>query len=206
MAARKHIHDLVDAQIAGARARPRPDDHLLAMLINGRGEGGYALNDNEIRDSIVSLITAGYDTTSGALAWAIHTPAVAGGRVGHRPRGSASRARRSAARRGRPRLPNLAQRGRPRDASAVPARRRLRPQGDARPLVRRAPHPGGPIAGLQRVRHPPAARVMARANRIPAVALGPRRTGLPQARTARIHSVQRGLTSRHRSGPWPPPR
>jgi hypothetical protein len=31
------------------------------------------LSDNEIRDSIISLITAGYETTSGALAWAIYT-------------------------------------------------------------------------------------------------------------------------------------
>jgi cytochrome P450 len=73
MAARKRIHDLVDAQIADARAEPRPDDHMLTMLINGRGEEGYALSDNEIRDQIVSLIAAGYETTSGALAWAIYT-------------------------------------------------------------------------------------------------------------------------------------
>ena len=73
MAARKRIDDLVDAQIAEARARPRPDDHMLTMLINGRGDEGYALSDNEIRDQIVSLITAGYETTSGAMAWAIHT-------------------------------------------------------------------------------------------------------------------------------------
>jgi len=73
VAARKRIDDLVDAQIAGARADPRPDDHMLTMLINGRGDEGYALSDNEIRDAVISLITAGYETTSGALAWAIYT-------------------------------------------------------------------------------------------------------------------------------------
>ncbi len=73
MAARKRINDLIDAQIAEARTTSRPDDHMLTMLINGRGEEGYALNDNEIRDSIISLITAGYETTSGAMAWAIYT-------------------------------------------------------------------------------------------------------------------------------------
>jgi cytochrome P450 len=73
MAARTRIDDLIDAQIVDARTKPRPDDHLLTMLINGRGEEGYALSDNEIRDSVVSLITAGYETTSGALAWAIYT-------------------------------------------------------------------------------------------------------------------------------------
>jgi cytochrome P450 len=73
MAARTRINDLIDAQIADARSEPRPDDHMLAMLINGRGEEGYALDDNEIRDQIISMITAGYETTSGALAWAAYT-------------------------------------------------------------------------------------------------------------------------------------
>ncbi len=73
MAARKRIDDLIDAQIADARAQPRPDDHMLTTLIDGRSEEGQALSDNEIRDSIVSLITAGYETTSGALAWAAYT-------------------------------------------------------------------------------------------------------------------------------------
>jgi cytochrome P450 len=73
MAARSRLNDFVDAQIAGARAAPRPDDHMMTMLINGRGEEGYALSDEEIRDSIISLITAGYETTSGALAWAVYT-------------------------------------------------------------------------------------------------------------------------------------
>jgi cytochrome P450 len=73
MAARSRLNDFVDAQIAGARAAPRPDDHMMTMLIDGRGEEGYALSNDEIRDSIISLITAGYETTSGALAWAIYT-------------------------------------------------------------------------------------------------------------------------------------
>ncbi|MGN6337708.1 cytochrome P450 [Mycobacterium sp.] len=73
MTARERIDNLIDARIADARVAPNPDDHVLTMLINGRGEEGYALSDNEIRDSVVSLITAGYETTSGALAWAIYT-------------------------------------------------------------------------------------------------------------------------------------
>jgi cytochrome P450 len=72
MTARARINDLIDAQIAEARSAPRPDDHMLTMLINGRGDEDYALSDNEIRDSVISLITAGYETASGALAWATH--------------------------------------------------------------------------------------------------------------------------------------
>ncbi|WP_156622968.1 cytochrome P450 [Mycobacterium sp. 1164966.3] len=73
MAARSRINDFVDAQIAEARSAPRPDDQMLTMLINGRGEEGYALENNEIRDQIISMITAGYETTSAALAWAAYT-------------------------------------------------------------------------------------------------------------------------------------
>jgi cytochrome P450 len=73
MAARKRINELVDAQVADARSDPRPDDHMLGMLINGRGDEGYALDDEEIRDQVVSMITAGYETTSAALAWAAYT-------------------------------------------------------------------------------------------------------------------------------------
>jgi cytochrome P450 len=73
LAARTRINGFIDAQIADARTAPRPDDHMFTMLINGRDDEGYALSDNEIRDSIISLITAGYETTSGAMAWATYS-------------------------------------------------------------------------------------------------------------------------------------
>jgi cytochrome P450 len=73
MAARSRINKLIDAQIADARTQPRSDDHLMTMLLNGRGEEGYALSNNEIRDSVISLITAGYETTSAAMAWSTYT-------------------------------------------------------------------------------------------------------------------------------------
>lgn len=73
MASRERIDRLIDAQIAAARAQPNPDDHMMTMLLDGRGDEGYALSDNEIRDQIISMITAGYETTSGALAWAAYT-------------------------------------------------------------------------------------------------------------------------------------
>jgi cytochrome P450 len=76
-AARSRIDEVIDAAIAEARRAPRPDDHMLTMLIDGRSEEGSeegdALSGDEIRDEVVSLITAGYETTSGALAWAIYT-------------------------------------------------------------------------------------------------------------------------------------
>jgi cytochrome P450 len=73
VAARKRLNGLIDTEIAAARAESRPDDHMLTMLINGRGDEGYVLSDEEIRDQIISLITAGYETTSAAMAWAAYT-------------------------------------------------------------------------------------------------------------------------------------
>ena len=72
MAARARIDSFVDRQVADARIHPRPDDRLLTTLITSRPDDGQPLNHNEIRDQIVSMITAGYETTSGALAWAIY--------------------------------------------------------------------------------------------------------------------------------------
>jgi cytochrome P450 len=72
MAARARIDDFVDHQVADARIHPRPGDHLLTTLINGRPDDGQPLTPSEIRDQVVSLIAAGYETTSGALAWAIY--------------------------------------------------------------------------------------------------------------------------------------
>ncbi|MGH3761791.1 cytochrome P450 [Actinophytocola sp.] len=62
------IHEEIDrVREAGAAA----DDRVLAMLVNGQGEDG-GLSDEEVRDQAVTLIAAGYETTSAAMAWAIH--------------------------------------------------------------------------------------------------------------------------------------
>jgi cytochrome P450 len=47
-----------------------PDD-VLATLV-AASEDGYGLSDAEIRDQVVSLIAAGYDTTSGAAGWLVY--------------------------------------------------------------------------------------------------------------------------------------
>lgn len=65
-AAQRGRDDIVSGWIAQARRNPRTDDNVLAALVESD------LSDNEIRDQIVSLIADGYETTSGALAWAIY--------------------------------------------------------------------------------------------------------------------------------------
>jgi cytochrome P450 len=72
MAAKARVDELIYAEIARARAHPRADDNMLATLIDARTDDGEALRDNEIRDQIVSLIAAGYETTSAAMGWAVY--------------------------------------------------------------------------------------------------------------------------------------
>jgi cytochrome P450 len=72
MAARARIEELVDAEIARAHLDSSGDDHVLTALVNSRTEADEPLSDNEIRDQVISLIAAGYETTSGAVGWAVY--------------------------------------------------------------------------------------------------------------------------------------
>jgi cytochrome P450 len=72
MAARARIDEWVYTEIARARAHGTSGEHVLTMLVNGCSEEGDALSDVEVRDQVVSLIAAGYETASAAMAWAIY--------------------------------------------------------------------------------------------------------------------------------------
>jgi cytochrome P450 len=58
------------AEIAAHRADPEGREDILAMLMAARGEDGEALTDVELRDQVLTLLTAGHETTATALAWA----------------------------------------------------------------------------------------------------------------------------------------
>lgn len=47
-------------------------DDVLGMLLAARDETGAALSDTELRDQAISLVSAGFDTTSAALSWAVY--------------------------------------------------------------------------------------------------------------------------------------
>jgi cytochrome P450 len=76
-AARRAVDGLIDEELARCRAHRDPDaTDLLSALVDA--EDG--LTDAEIRDQVVTLIAAGYDTTTAAVAWllarAVTTPGV----------------------------------------------------------------------------------------------------------------------------------
>jgi cytochrome P450 len=47
-------------------------DDVLGMLMAARDEDGSGLTRQELQDQVISLISAGYDTTSAAMAWAVY--------------------------------------------------------------------------------------------------------------------------------------
>ncbi|MGH3875925.1 MAG: cytochrome P450 [Actinophytocola sp.] len=73
MRARALVDERIHAEIARVREEGADaGDRVLAMLVNGRDEDGGGLSDQEVRDQAVTLIAAGYETTSAAMAWAVH--------------------------------------------------------------------------------------------------------------------------------------
>jgi cytochrome P450 len=62
---RRALDAIIDGEIAARRASPtgNPLDVLEVLVTDG------VLTDGEIRDQVVTLIGAGYDTTSASLAW-----------------------------------------------------------------------------------------------------------------------------------------
>ena len=74
--ARASTDAIIDREIARRRAagtdRDQDRGDILATLLSTRDEDGQpGLSDAEIRDQVVSLVAAGYDTTSSAMAWAV---------------------------------------------------------------------------------------------------------------------------------------
>jgi len=62
---RRRLDAIIDEQIAWLRAEPSEDplDVLASLVADG------TLSDGEIRDQVVTLMGAGYDTTAASLAW-----------------------------------------------------------------------------------------------------------------------------------------
>jgi cytochrome P450 family 135 len=64
---RREIDALLAAEIAARRADPQQD--ILSMLVEARFEDGEPMDDQEIRDQLMTLLLAGHETTATGLAW-----------------------------------------------------------------------------------------------------------------------------------------
>ncbi|WP_158894240.1 cytochrome P450 [Amycolatopsis anabasis] len=73
MAARSRVDERIYTEIR--RVRQESDTtaaNALTALVHGRDEDGERLSDQEVRDQVVTLIVAGYETTSATLGWAVY--------------------------------------------------------------------------------------------------------------------------------------
>jgi cytochrome P450 len=80
------LKDELDALLFGHINATRSDELLaerediLAMMVLARDEHGVGLSDEQLRDELITLITAGHETTATAIAWGVellvHNPAV----------------------------------------------------------------------------------------------------------------------------------
>jgi cytochrome P450 len=64
-----NIHGIIDRIIADRRRDPQHIADLLTMLMEARDENGAAMSDQQLRDEVITLLTAGHETTTLALAW-----------------------------------------------------------------------------------------------------------------------------------------
>jgi cytochrome P450 family 135 len=68
------VDELIYAEIAERRAAADADgehrDDVLSLLLRARHEDGSPMTDTELRDELMTLLTAGHETTATGLSWA----------------------------------------------------------------------------------------------------------------------------------------
>jgi len=70
MEGRDRVDELIYEEIARRRAEPGGErNDVLSLLLHARDEQGAAMTDVELRDELITLLTAGHETTATALAW-----------------------------------------------------------------------------------------------------------------------------------------
>jgi cytochrome P450 family 135 len=63
------VDRLLHEEIAAHRAEPDGREDVLSLLLAARDEQGEGLSDEELRDHLITLLVAGHETTTTALAW-----------------------------------------------------------------------------------------------------------------------------------------
>ncbi|MBC6429705.1 cytochrome P450 [Nostoc sp. HG1] len=70
---RQAIDQLLYAEIAERRQQADPERiDILSLLVSARDEAGQMMTDQELRDQLMLLILAGYETTATAIAWGLY--------------------------------------------------------------------------------------------------------------------------------------
>jgi cytochrome P450 len=68
--ARDRVLQMVDGMVDRRRANPHGEHDLLTMLMEARDEStGDPMSDQQLRNEVVTLILAGYETTANSVSW-----------------------------------------------------------------------------------------------------------------------------------------
>src|SRR5437764_14131463 len=67
--ARRQLDELIFSEIAHRRSSGERGVDLLSLLIDASDKDGEALNDQQIRDEVMTLLFAGHDTTTSTIAF-----------------------------------------------------------------------------------------------------------------------------------------
>ncbi|MEE7626524.1 cytochrome P450 [Methylobacter sp. Wu8] len=71
-AASSLLDDLIYGIIEQRRAQPAAHSDLLDMLLNASDENGELMSDKQIRDEVITIFTAGHETTANLLTWTLY--------------------------------------------------------------------------------------------------------------------------------------
>jgi cytochrome P450 len=66
------FHGVIDRIIATRRSASDKGQDLLTLLMDARDDEGRPMSDKQLRDEVATLLTAGHETTTLALAWACY--------------------------------------------------------------------------------------------------------------------------------------
>lgn len=70
---RQKIYDLLQAEIDQRRSQSDSNGNdVLSLMLSARDEDGQPMSDEELKDEMMTLLTAGHETTATALAWAFY--------------------------------------------------------------------------------------------------------------------------------------
>ncbi|MFN6471617.1 MAG: cytochrome P450 [Nostoc sp. SerVER01] len=70
---RQQIDELIYAEIAEHRQQLNPErTDILSMLVLAQDDTGQFMTDRELRDQLMTLMVAGYETTVTAIAWGLY--------------------------------------------------------------------------------------------------------------------------------------
>lgn len=70
---RQQIDELIYTEIAQRRCENNSDKiDILSLLMSSHDEDGNPMTDQELRDELMTLLFAGYETTATAIAWALY--------------------------------------------------------------------------------------------------------------------------------------